>query len=200
VRLWGDAAEFWSKNPGGPEIAAWYSKENGDYYWFPDAQDPGVGYSYVSSDQGLTDPYTGMQINGVQQFIPNGTEQYLNLEAEAREHFSKAGNFLNPFELSRAALSIEKGGFDIKNRSDLVFGRGSRKYTLVNSVPRQNQDWGNMLFGYYGNKAGFPLSMLRMGGGVTQILQGHSSWSFWTSNWDEPRDQFYILAGYRGAE
>ena len=60
----------------------------------------------------------------------------------------------------------------------------------------QDQDFGNINFGYTGKALGLPDSVLLVGAGIAQIKAGTSNFSYiMASNGDDLRDQYYIVYG-----
>ncbi|WP_417141857.1 polymorphic toxin type 44 domain-containing protein [Ruminococcus bromii] len=57
-----------------------------------------------------------------------------------------------------------------------------------------SQDVGNIHFGFVGSVV-FKAITLCTGAGIYQILSGTSSWSYWYSFFDDPRDTRCILLG-----
>lgn len=54
----------------------------------------------------------------------------------------------------------------------------------------------NIHFGFVGAASGFGLEELLVGAGVAQIWDGTSDWSYWNSNFDQPKDQYGIWLGF----
>ena len=110
-----------------------------------------------------------------------------------------------------------KGGWDIKSRSGLIFGSENFKNngTLFSfkksgwfgnkSLIMESQDVGNFHFGVVGKANDiFSEKILLMGAGLAQIVGGTSTPDWWWngkgiyggSHGDDPRDQWYIKLGF----
>ncbi|MFC0212338.1 RHS repeat-associated core domain-containing protein [Paenibacillus chartarius] len=86
---------------------------------------------------------------------------------------------------------VETGSrVDVKNS---VF-KHSNYYTFENEMYRRD-DLGNIYFGYAGKVFGYSDTFLKAGAGVYQIYSGTSQVSYYSSWFDDPRDQAMIQLG-----
>ena len=65
---------------------------------------------------------------------------------------------------------------------------------IYNGIELRYDDIGNIHYGYVGRVL-FGSDTLLMAGGLVQIYAGTSSWSYWKTNFDDPRDQWAINFG-----
>ena len=86
------------------------------------------------------------------------------------------------------------GDWDLKSQEDWNLNSDT-KY-LYNGTVLRYDDIGNIHYGYVGRVL-FDESVLLVAGGGIQILAGTSSWEYWKSNFDDPRDQWAIRFGCR---
>jgi hypothetical protein len=84
------------------------------------------------------------------------------------------------------------GKWDLKNQKKWKL-KGKDYYTFM-GVKVQVADLGNIHFGYVGSVL-FKWITLCAGAGLYQIYSGTSSWKFWYSFFDDPRDTFCISLG-----
>lgn len=69
-----------------------------------------------------------------------------------------------------------------------VFINGTKIYM-------RGEDIGNVHYGYVGSSIGLTTNDLCTAGGIVQLLTGTSSWAYYDSYWDDPRDTEYIKKG-----
>lgn len=65
---------------------------------------------------------------------------------------------------------------------------------MYNGQSLRYDDIGNIHYGYVGRVI-FSTNTLLKAGGIVQIYAGTSDWSYWNSNFDDPRDQWAIKLG-----
>ena len=79
----------------------------------------------------------------------------------------------------------DKGGWDLDSTKQYCYG----------DILLREDDIGNIHYGFVGRTL-FSLDLLLFAAGIVQIWDKSSSWSYWDSNFDEPRDQWAIRFGY----
>ena len=84
------------------------------------------------------------------------------------------------------------GNWDFKNQEDWNLKK-ENKYMYRNKIFKYD-DIGNIHYGYIGRTL-FDENILLLGAGAVQIKEGTSDWSYWDSNFDDPRDQAAIKYG-----
>jgi RHS repeat-associated protein len=86
-----------------------------------------------------------------------------------------------------------KGAWDFKNQKSWRLNKGNY-YTFMNKRV-SIADVGNIHFGFVGSVL-FSLLTLCVGAGLYQIYSRTSSWKFWYSFFDDPRDTKCIIIGH----
>ena len=84
------------------------------------------------------------------------------------------------------------GDWDFKSQED--WSLDSDTTYAYNGVELRYDDIGNIHYGYVGRVI-FSSNMLLFSGGEVQIYAGTSDWSYWQTNFDDPRDQWAIQYG-----
>ena len=84
------------------------------------------------------------------------------------------------------------GDWDFKSQEDWALD--SNTTYAYNGTELRYDDIGNIHYGYVGRVI-FSSYMLLFAGGAVQIYAGRSDWSFWRTNFDDPRDQWAIQYG-----
>jgi hypothetical protein len=84
------------------------------------------------------------------------------------------------------------GDWDFKAQEE--WGLDPSKVYLYKGKKLAYDDVGNIHYGYVGRVL-FSETILLDAGGYVQIYTNTSSWSYWNSNWDDPRDQEAIKFG-----
>lgn len=92
------------------------------------------------------------------------------------------------------------GDFDLKNLKGSIFSNeelakiGGKAY--YNNSIFEGQDFGNFNFGVAAKAYGYSLGFIKGGAGAYQIWSGTSSWSYFRSWFDDPRDTRMIERGF----
>lgn len=84
------------------------------------------------------------------------------------------------------------GAWDLKRLRNWQLAKGD--WFVFRGKKLRNDDPGNIHFGYVGSVM-FPVNILRAGAGVYQIYSGTSSWKYWWTFFDDPRDSAMIWYG-----
>ena len=88
---------------------------------------------------------------------------------------------------------VKTGGkWDLKNQKSWKLSK--KNHFKFHGRIIDSQDVGNIHFGFVGSVV-FKAVTLCTGAGIYQIFSGTSSWSYWYSFFDDPRDTRYILLG-----
>ena len=88
---------------------------------------------------------------------------------------------------------VKTGGkWDLKNQKSWKLSK--KNHFKFHGRIIASQDVGNIHFGFVGSVV-FKAITLCTGAGIYQIFSGTSSWSYWYSFFDDPRDTRYILLG-----
>ena len=88
---------------------------------------------------------------------------------------------------------VKTGGkWDLKNQKSWKLSK--KNHFKFHGRIVDSQDVGNIHFGFVGSVV-FKAVTLCTGAGIYQIFSGTSSWSYWYSFFDDPRDTRYILLG-----
>jgi hypothetical protein len=89
---------------------------------------------------------------------------------------------------------VKTGGeWDFKNKSQWKLSSSFDYYTIL-GIRIQFQDIGNIHFGFIASVL-FSWSTMCAGAGFYQIISKTSSWRYWDSFFDDPRDTFCITIG-----
>lgn len=84
------------------------------------------------------------------------------------------------------------GAWDFKSQEEWDLNNNASY--LFNGTILRYDDIGNIHYGFVGRVI-FSEEILLLAGGVVQIRTGTSKWSYWKSNFDDPRDQWAIQIG-----
>ena len=85
----------------------------------------------------------------------------------------------------------DSGKYDLKSKPEWQ----GREHFIYEGEVVWFDEPGNMLYGYVGKALGFSDDTLRAAGGVIQITERKSKWSYVSSHFDDPRDQKAINKG-----
>ena len=98
------------------------------------------------------------------------------------------------FEAVGYFTGMVRGGglWDFKSQEE--WGLSSEKTYYYHGIPLRYDDIGNIHYGYVGKEL-YTTSVLLKMGGVIQIISGTSEWKYFSSNFDDPRDQMTIKYG-----
>ena len=134
-------------------------------------------------------------IVAIQKLIPIDITENLNNEmrnnAQTLIEYREAHGYIKTVEFF--VNKVKPGGdWDFKSQDDWALD-SSKKY-LYNGIELRYDDIGNIHYGYVGRVL-FSESVLLIAGGGIQIIAGTSSWEYWQSNFDDPRDQWAISFG-----
>lgn len=88
-----------------------------------------------------------------------------------------------------AGLVKTGGAWDLKTKL------GGSNYYYINGYYRSGEQIGNEHYGYMGKGLGYGSTTLKTAAGLYQIVSGTSSWSFYTSYFDDPADTVAINEG-----
>ena len=86
-----------------------------------------------------------------------------------------------------------------QNMSFYRFYKAVRSYGKwdYKRLDKKYEDFGNYHFGYVAAAKGIPELIARMGAGFYQIISGTSSFEYFNSFFDDPKDQYWIREGYK---
>lgn len=118
----------------------------------------------------------------------NATYLYKFAKGKKRMGFSGKIALLNHF----CNLVKTGGKWDFKNQKSWKLGKGDYYKFLGQKVTVA--DLGNIHFGYVGSVI-FKWETLCIGAGIYQIYSGTSSWKYWFTFFDDPRDTVCIIIG-----
>lgn len=186
-------------------FADYYEEEaTGHIIDLPIPIDPGEGYRYIGEELKAE---TLERIDfSIQKYIPNVTGEFEAVYRMWADRIARDGRYLHRNFLTFAGMSLSSDPYDglnFKMMRHLTIGRGHSEYSIVHGMVMQNQDIGNLLWARIGKRFGFSLSELRQGAGFAQILNnqilGNRPFDWWALPWyfDDPRDQIFIVRGYR---
>jgi len=88
--------------------------------------------------------------------------------------------------------------YDIIDFINMVKTGGIWDYKQLN--PKLYENFGNYHFGYVSAAFGFPQEFAKLGAGAYQIYSGTSRLNWYSSYFDDPRDQKWIDEGYKDYE
>ena len=104
-----------------------------------------------------------------------------------KEHYGLLAAVLHFYQ------NVKPGGaWDFKSQEEWDLNNNASY--LFNGTILRYDDIGNIHYGFVGRVI-FSEETLLLAGGVVQIRTGTSKWSYWKSNFDDPRDQWAIQIG-----
>ena len=104
-----------------------------------------------------------------------------------KEHYGLLAAVLHFYQ------NVKPGGaWDFKSQEEWDLNNNA-SYLFHGTILRYD-DIGNIHYGFVGRVI-FSEETLLLAGGVVQIWTGTSKWSYWKSNFDDPRDQWAIQIG-----
>jgi len=198
-----------------------YDEETGFYYLQSRYYDPEIG-RFINADIFVS---TGTGLNGFNMFAYCGNNPVMYVDVTGTMHvkgtdgvgissvitvditekldkamrenaailreYNDVHNYVNTVAYFVDKVKPE-GDWDFKAQEDWALD----PYTIYvyNDTRLRYDDIGNIHYGYVGRVI-FSSNMLLLAGGVVQIYAGTSDWSYWKTNFDDPRDQWAIQFG-----
>jgi len=214
---WGEIADlnYFGMRYYDADIGLWTSVDPARQFWSPygyggnpvNGVDPnGMEFIYDSEGNDITEEALFPDDPSMYWQMDDGTLMYLG---EMGGDVYVAPLFDNMLiEHGTAAMDMSKiqvyemiktgGEWDFKNNPSSIFHHklSSKNTYHYNGQAYRYDDFGNYHFGYVVRKNGWPLGVSKLGAGVVQIKQGTSSWSYYGSYFDDPRDSKMIESGY----
>ena len=149
---------------------------------------------------------TATSINGIVDQSASQSETIVDisewLDQLMEDNYTEFLNYIHEYGETKATLyfleKVRTGGeWDLKNQETLQALKG--KKLIYHGQEMRFDDPGNIHFGYISHLL-FSDTFALMGAGLYQIISGTSSWEYWYSFFDDPRDAMMIQIGYNFAE